>query len=168
MAESESTRNSEVANPGATGGQVRIERLYLKDSSFESPHAPEIFGNRSAPEFQLEINTKSTGLAQDRVEVVLAVTLRARVDQGKTAYIVEVQQAGLFQIAGFDTPMMQRILGTFCPTTLFPYVRETIDSLVTRGGFPPVHLAPVNFDALFAEALRKQQSPEAVPPPVAH
>jgi preprotein translocase subunit SecB len=168
MAESESTRNPEVAT-----GQVRIERLYLKDSSFESPQAPEIFGNRTTPEFQLEINTRTASLGPDRIEVVLGVTLRARVEEAKTAFIAEVQYAGIFLISGFDAPTTQRILGTFCPNTLFPYIRETVDSLVTRGGFPPVHLAPINFDALYAEALRKQQQqqavpPPAVPPPVAH
>jgi preprotein translocase subunit SecB len=161
MAESESPRNPEVN----TNQVVRLERIYLKDASFESPHTPEIFGNRGNPEFQLEINSRTTGLGDDRIEVVLAVTLRARTDQSKTAFIAEVQQAGVFQVSGFDGPTTQRILGTFCPATLFPYVREAIDSLVVRGGFPAVHLAPVNFEALFAEALRKQGGGAA---PVAH
>jgi len=146
-----------------SNGQIRLERIYLKDASFESPQTPDVFANRSQPEFQLDINSRTTGLAEDRVEVVLAVTLRARSDQGKIVFIAEVQQAGVFQIAGFDAPTTQRILGTFCPGTLFPYVRETVDALVVRGGFPAVHLAPVNFDALFAEALRKQGAT-----PVAH
>jgi len=158
MAESESARSQEMSN-----GQIRLERIYLKDASFESPQTPDVFANRSQPEFQLDINSRTTGLAEDRVEVVLAVTLRARSDQGKIVFIAEVQQAGVFQIAGFDAPTTQRILGTFCPGTLFPYVRETVDALVVRGGFPAVHLAPVNFDALFAEALRKQGAT-----PVAH
>jgi preprotein translocase subunit SecB len=162
MAESESSRNPEVN----AGQVVRLERIYLKDASFESPHAPEIFGNRGNPEFQLDINSRTSGLAEDRVEVVLAVTLRARTSEGKTAFIAEVHQAGIFQVAGFDASTTQRILGTFCPGTLFPYVREAIDSLVVRGGFPAVHLAPVNFDALFAEALRKQGA--GSPPPVSH
>ena len=158
MAESESARNQEVNT-----GQVRLERIYLKDASFESPQAPEVFGSRAQPEFQLDINSRTTGLGEDRVEVVLAVTLRARTDQGKTAFIAEVQQAGVFQISGFDQATTQRILGTFCPGTLFPYVRETVDALVVRGGFPAVHLAPVNFDALFADALRKQGGTPVAP-----
>ena len=164
MAESESARNQEVA-----AGQVRLERIYLKDASFESPNAPEVFGGRGNPEFQLDINSRTKGLGEDRVEVVLAVTLRARTEEGKTAYIAEVQQAGTFRISGFDAPTAQRVLGTFCPATLFPYVREAIDSLVVRGGFPAVHLAPVNFDALFAEAMRKQGGAATVSArPVSH
>jgi preprotein translocase subunit SecB len=154
MAEPESPRGPEV-----NGGQVRLERIYLKDASFESPRVPEIYGERAQPDFQLDINTKTRGLADGRVEVELAVTLHARTDGNRTAYIAEVRQAGVFHIAGFDAQTMHRILGTFCPGTLFPYVREAVDSLVVRGGFPPVHLAPVNFEALFAEAVRKQATP---------
>jgi preprotein translocase subunit SecB len=153
MAESESAGDQEV-----TSGQVRLERIYLKDASFESPRAPEVFADRWQPEFQLDINSRTAGLGNDRVEVVLSVTLRARTEGGKTAFITEVQQAGVFQISGFDAATTQRVLGTFCPGTLFPYVREAVDSLVIKGGFPAVNLAPVNFDALFADALRKQQA----------
>lgn len=167
MAESESAGNAEV-NANQNAGQVRLERIYLKDASFESPHSPEVFANRGNPEFQLDINSRTTGLGQDRIEVVLAVTLRARIEGGKTAFIAEVHHAGVFQISGFDVPTTQRIVGTFCPGTLFPYVRETIDSLVVRGGFPAVNLAPVNFEALFAEALRKQGAAGTQTPPVAH
>lgn len=139
-----------------SNGQVRLERLYLKDVSFESPRTPDVFGEAWQPEFQLDINTRTNGLADERFEVVLTVTLRAKSDSGKTAYIVEVQQAGVFQISNLDEAASQRVLGTLCPGTLFPYVRETVDSLAVKGGFPAVQLAPVNFEALYAEALRKQ------------
>jgi len=161
MAESESAGREEIND-----GQLRLERIYLKDASFESPRAPDVFGDRGQPEFQLDINSRSTGLGNDRAEVVLSVTLRARTEQGNTAFIVEVQQAGIFLVSGFDAATTQRILGTFCPGTLFPYVREVVDSLILRGGFPAVHLAPVNFDALYLDALRKQQAGAA--PPVEH
>jgi preprotein translocase subunit SecB len=139
-----------------SNGQVRLERLYLKDASFESPRTPAVFTESWKPEFQLDINTRSNGLPEDRFEVVLTATLRARTEGGNTAYIIEVQQAGVFQISGLESEPRQRVLGTLCPGTLFPYIRETVDSLAVRGGFPPVHLAPVNFEALYAEALRKQ------------
>lgn len=139
-----------------SNGQVRLERLYLKDASFESPRTPAVFTESWKPEFQLDINTRSNALGEERFEVVLTATLRARTDGGKTAYIIEVQQAGVFQISGLEDEPRQRVLGTLCPGTLFPYIRETVDSLAVRGGFPPVHLAPVNFEALYAEALRKQ------------
>lgn len=156
MSEEGSTPAGETgANPAQGQGQILLERLYLKDASFESPQAPAVFGQRWQPEFNLDINTRTSGLGSDRFEVVLSATLRARIED-KTAYIAEVQQAGVFQVTGLDDAARQRVLGTLCPGTLFPYVRETVDSLVVRGGFPAVHLAPVNFEALYAEAMRKQ------------
>jgi preprotein translocase subunit SecB len=152
---------------GLNTGQLRLERIYLKDASFESPRSPAVFGEQWQPQFQMDINSRTTGLGGDRFEVLLSVTLRAKTDQGKTAFIAEVQQAGVFHLSGFDGDTLQRVLGTFCPGTLFPYVRETMDALVVKGGFPAVHLAPVNFDALFAEALRKQAAPQGGEP-VAH
>jgi len=142
-------------------GQVRLERLYLKDASFESPRSPDVFGETWNPEMQLEINTRTSAQQNNRFEVVLTVTLRAKSETGKTAFIIEVQQAGLFLIEGVDDPVRQRVLATVCPNTLFPYVRETVDSLAVRGGFPAIQLAPVNFDAAYSEALTKQQAPPA-------
>jgi preprotein translocase subunit SecB len=156
-------------NPGSQRQpQVLLERLYLKDSSFESPRSPAIFGERWQPDFQLDINTRTTGLGDDRYEVVLSITLRAKTEGGKTAYIVEIQQAGTFLLKDLDDQALQRVLGTLCAGTLFPYVRESVDSLVVKGGFPAVHLAPVNFEALYAEALRKQAEATATPRPVSH
>ena len=146
-------------------GQVRLERLYLKDASFESPRAPQVFAEAWEPEMQLDINTRSTGVAEDVFEVVLMVTLRAKLEKAKTAFIIEVQQAGIFRIEGVEPEVRQRVLGTICPNTLFPYVRETVDSMAVRGGFPAIQLAPVNFEALFAEALSKQQAGAAQSPP---
>lgn len=137
-------------------GQILLERLYLKDASFESPRSPDVFGEAWKPEFQLDINTRTSQLEDQRFEVVLSATLRAKTEGGKTAYIAEIQQAGVFQVSGLDAGDRQRVLGTLCPGTLFPYVRETVDNLVVKGGFPAVHLAPVNFEALYADALRKQ------------
>ena len=178
--------------PSAEGaeksGQVLLERLYLKDASFESPRSPEVFRDRWQPEFQLEINTRSSGLGEDRFEVVLSATLRAQTGGvrdpaggpeggpeggndaagAKTAYIVEIQHAGVFHVSGLADTARQRVLGTLCPGTLFPYVRETVDSLVVKGGFPAVHLAPVNFEAIYADALRKQADAAAGPATPAH
>jgi preprotein translocase subunit SecB len=138
------------------GGQVLLERLYLKDASFESPRSPAVFTERWQPEYQLDINTRTTGLGDDRFEVLLSVTLRAKTEGGKTAYIVEIQQAGVFLLKDLEEQALQRVLGTLCAGTLFPYVRESVDNLVVKGGFPAVHLAPVNFEALYADALRKR------------
>jgi preprotein translocase subunit SecB len=143
------------------GGQVLLERLYLKDASFESPRSPAVFTERWQPEYQLDINTRTTGLGDDRFEVLLSVTLRAKTEGGKTAYIVEIQQAGVFLLKDLEEQALQRVLGTLCAGTLFPYVRESVDNLVVKGGFPAVHLAPVNFEALYADALRKRAAAAA-------
>jgi preprotein translocase subunit SecB len=146
-----------------TGGaqaqaQLRLERIYLKDASFESPRSPVVFTETWKPEFSLDINTKTGRLDDERFEVVLCATLEASGPDDKTVYIVEIQQAGIFALANVPEERLQQVLGTICPTTLFPYVRETVDNMVVKGGFPAVHLAPVNFDALFAEAVRQQQA----------
>ena len=140
-----------------SAGQVRLERLYLKDASFESPRSPAVFTETWKPEMQLDINSQASELADNLFEVVLSVTLRAKLENSKTAFIIDIQQAGIFRIEGVEPETRQRVLGTVCPNTLFPYVRETVDSMAVRGGFPAIQLAPVNFDSLFAEALGKHQ-----------
>ena len=141
--------------------QINIERLYLKDASFESPGSPAVFSEQFRPEMKVDINTRVNSLGDQRHEVVLSVTVSASRDEEKMAYIAEVQQAGIFSIQGVEGDNLRPILGIHCPTTLFPYMREAIDSLVSKGGFPPVHLAPVNFEALYAEAVRQQAAQTA-------
>ena len=137
-------------------GQVALERMYLKDGSWESPKSPAVFSENWKPEIQVDINTKSSRIEETRYEVVLTVTIRTQLEGGETAFIVEIQQAGVFVLGGLEDEVVQRVLGTVCTTTLFPYAREAVDNLVVKGGFPALHLAPVNFEALYAEALRKQ------------
>ncbi|TDJ33123.1 MAG: protein-export chaperone SecB [Gammaproteobacteria bacterium] len=151
MAEPESTGRESVSS-----GQIRLERLYLKDASFESPSTPEVFGEEWKPEVQVDINTRSNSQPDNRHEVLLTLTLRAKLAGGKTAFIVEIQQAGIFLVEGVEAEVRQRLLATTCPNTLFPYIRENVDSLIVKGGFPAMHLAPVNFDGLYTEALRQQ------------
>ena len=160
MSEGSGSTPGSQRDAGAGQGQVLLERLYLKDASFESPRSPGVFGETWRPEFQLEVNTRTNALGDDRFEVVLSSTLRAKTEGGKTAYIAEIQQAGVFQVSGLEETARQRVLGTLCPGTLFPSVRETVDSLVVKGGFPAVHLAPVNFEALYADAVRKRATRE--------
>ena len=138
-------------------GQVRIEKLYLKDASFESPNTPSMFQQEWKPEIELNINTRSEQVAPSYFEVVVTVTVTAKLAE-KTAFIAEVQQAGLFQMEGFPEEAIHRTVGIFCPTTLFPYVREAVDSLVVRGGFPPLNLVPINFEAAFEEAMRHAEA----------
>ena len=148
------------ADGGDASAQVRLERLYLKDSSFESPNSPGVFREQWQPEIELEINNRSHKVAEDRYEVILTATVKARQAGERTAFIVEIQQAAVFHMTGLDDQVTHRVLGTVCPNTLFPYVREALDSLIVRGGFPPLQLAPVNFDAAYEEALKQRDEPQ--------
>ena len=152
-------------------GQVRIEKLYLKDASFESPNTPSVFQQDWKPDIQLSINTRSEQVVPNYFDVVVTVTVTAKLGE-KTAFIAEVQQAGLFQMEGLPDDVIRRTVGIFCPTTLFPYVREMVDSLAVRGGFPPLNLVPINFEAAYEEALRHAEAQAAdagdEAPPVTH
>jgi preprotein translocase subunit SecB len=140
---------------GTPPPEFALERIYVKDLSFESPRAPEVFREPWQPQIQLDINTRTSGLGDERFEVVLTVTANAKSPAGQTQMIVEVQQAGVFRIRGLTEDRLRRVLATHCPGILFPYVRESIDGLVVKGGFPPLMLAPVNFDAMFEEAVKR-------------
>ena len=160
------TAAAEGAEDQANQVQLRIERLYLKDASFESPGSPSIFAEQQwRPKTQVDINTRANSLGDNRHEVVLTTTVTSTREEDKVAFVVEVQYAGLFIVEGASDAQLQQILGIACPNTLFPYVRENLDNLVTRGGFPALHITPVNFEALFAQAVqqaRHQQSEEDV------
>ena len=134
--------------------QLAIERVYIRDVSFESPKSPGVFAAEWKPQVHMDINTRSSAVDAQRHEVVLTLTIEARVD-GEAAMIVELQQAGIFRLENMDAALTEQVLATACPTALFPYARETVDSLVTKGTFPPLMLAPMNFDALYAEAKRR-------------
>jgi preprotein translocase subunit SecB len=148
---------AEGATQDTQAGQVRLERLYAKDISFESPMTPAVFGQNWEPNVNLELNTRSQKVGDDHYEIVLTVTVTASLEE-KTAFIVEVQQAGVFLMTGLSDLVLRRAIGTVCPNTLFPYLREAVDSLIVRGGFPALHLAPVNFDAAYTEALKQQKA----------
>lgn len=137
----------------------QIQRIYTKDVSFEAPNAPQVFQKEWEPEVKLDLDTASSQLADGVYEVVLRVTVTATVDED-SAFLCEVQQAGIFSIGGIEGSQMAHCLGAYCPNILFPYARECITSLVSRGTFPQLNLAPVNFDALFMNYL--QQSEGAV------
>lgn len=149
--------------PAPRAPQLAIERVYVRDVSFESPKSPGIFGVEWKPEVHMDINTRSSALDAQRHEVVLTLTIEARVD-GDAAMIVELQQAGIFRLENMDAVLTEQVLATACPTALFPYARETVDALVTKGTFPPLMLAPMNFDALYAEAKRRAAEREERPP----
>ena len=138
--------------------QFSVQRIYTKDLSFESPATPAVFRKQWQPKVNVDLNTKSSAIdAEGNFEVVLAITITAKIEE-ETAFLVEVQQAGIFHIKGFDGDDLRRILGTAAPNVLFPYARESIDTLCVKGGFPAIMLSPVNFDAVYQQALAQAQN----------
>lgn len=137
-------------------GQFALQRIYVKDLSFEAPHAPKTFLSAWQPEVSIELSTQASRMEDGKnYEVVLGLTVTVKNDNA-TAFLVEVKQAGIFLIDGVPEEQLPGLLGAYCPNVLFPYARETVSDVVTRGSFPQLLLAPVNFDAVFAEAQRKQ------------
>lgn len=147
---------------------LRIERLYLKDASFESPGTPALFGEQYKPETQVDINTRVNNLGDNRHEVVLSATVTTKRNGDKVAFVVEVQYAGIFVIEGVQGQQLQQVLGIACPSTLFPYVRENLDSLVVRGGFAALQMAPINFEVLYAQAMQQAARKESSDDEVKH
>lgn len=137
--------------------QFSLQRIYVKDLSFEAPKSPAIFRQEWNPSVQLDLNTRSKTMEEDFHEVVLTLSVTVKTGE-EVAFIAEVQQGGIFLIKGLDAPSMSHTLGAFCPNILFPYAREAIDNLVSRGSFPPLMLSPVNFDALFAQAEQRRMA----------
>ena len=148
-----------TTDPGTSvnGVQVSLQSVYLKDCSYESPNGPRLPNNQAwEPKFQLNMNTSAEELSPEVREVLLTITVEAK--QGDaTLYLVEVKQAGLFSITGASAEDLKRLIGSFCPSVLFPYAREVISDLIIKGGFPNFLLPLVNFDALFAQASQSQQ-----------
>jgi preprotein translocase subunit SecB len=134
-----------------------IQRIYVKDISFESPNAPAIFRKEWQPEVKLDLDTRSEKLEDNMFEVILSLTVTTTV-AGETAFLCEVQQAGIFAVPELQDAQMAHMLASFCPNILFPYARETVANLVNRGTFPQLNLAPVNFDALFAQYVQQRQA----------
>ncbi|AOX62553.1 MULTISPECIES: protein-export chaperone SecB [Gammaproteobacteria] len=154
---SEENTNGAVAPvDAATGPSFTVEKIYVKDVSFESPNAPAVFNDAVQPELQLNLNQRVQRLGESAFEVVLAVTLTCKAGE-KTAYVAEVQQAGVFGLVGLDPQSIDVLLGTQCPNILFPYVRSLVSELIQAGGFPPFFLQPINFEGLYAETLRQRQ-----------
>jgi preprotein translocase subunit SecB len=136
--------------------QFGIDRIFVKDLSFEAPNTPHTFVEEWKPEVQLNLETKSNRIQDNTHEVVLSVTATVTSNK-KSAFLIEVHQAGIFQISGFSGDQLRQMLGSFCPNILFPYAREVISDVVVRGGFPQLLLAPVNFEALYSQHLEEQK-----------
>ncbi|MBX2838105.1 MAG: protein-export chaperone SecB [Gammaproteobacteria bacterium] len=153
--------------PASEGQVFKIQRVYLKDCSYESPLSPKIFTTNKSwqPAVSLHLNTETAKHDNNLFESVLTVTVTVKLED-EVAYLIEVKQAGLFQISGIPEERMAPMLGSFCPNILFPFAREEIASLVQKGGFPQLLLDPVNFDALYAQHVQqaKQNAPSSETP----
>ncbi len=145
-----------------TEKQFSIQKVYTKDLSFETPNAPKIFRDKWEPVVDFNLGTKVDNLDEGVFEVTLTVTITVK-SADNTAYLVEVNQAGIFTLGNFTEQEMGPMLGSFCPNILFPYAREVVSDLVAKGGFPQLLLAPVNFDALYNQHLQQMQEQAAGP-----
>lgn len=154
MAQEDNAAQEQAQQPGFS-----IEKIYIKDASLEIPNAPQIFTDRTQPQVNIELGNFAQALDAGVFEVAIKVTVTSKIED-KTVFLVEVTQAGIFQIRNVPEENLDMIIGITCPNILFPYAREAVSDLVVRAGFMPVLLNPINFEALFAQ--QKQQQAEAV------
>jgi preprotein translocase subunit SecB len=136
--------------------QFAIQKIYVKDLSFEAPNSPQVFTQEWKPELNLQLSNESERLAENLYGITLSLTVTAKLDD-QTAFLVEVHQAGIFTVRGYQDKDLGPLLGSYCPNVLFPFAREVVADLVTKGGFPPLLLAPVNFDALYSQRVQQQR-----------
>ena len=144
--------------------QFGIQNVYIKDISFETPQSPHIFAEQWKPQMELEMSNDVNNLNEGIYEVILNLTATVKIGE-KTAFLVEVHQAGIFAIKGFAEDRLSYMLNSYCPNVLFPYAREMISSIVARGGFQPLWLAPINFDAVYAQRVQQQKQQQQNPQP---
>jgi preprotein translocase subunit SecB len=138
--------------------QIAIQKIYVKDFSFESPHTPDVFTRTDwSPKTNLNLRSSHTTASEDNHEVVLTITIEAK-EGDQTFFLVELAQAGLFHIAGYTEDEFKAIVGSYCPNILFPYARESVANIVSKGGFPEFLLQPINFDALYAQGMAQAQA----------
>ncbi len=161
MAENEQAQQEQAAP------QFAIQRIYTKDSSFEAPNSPAVFTKQWQPEINLDMNTATNKLEEGVYEVILTLTVTAK-NADENAFLAEIQQAGIFTISGLEEQELHHTLGAFCPNILFPYTREAVDSMVNKGSFPAVMLAPVNFDALYAQQMQQRMAEAEAAPEAQH
>jgi len=137
-----------------------VQKVYVKDASVELPNAPRVFMEPHTPQIEVQLESTAERLDETVFEVVVSVTVTAKQEE-KTSFLVEVAQAGIFEISGVPEQDLEPILGIACPNILFPYAREAVANLVGRAGFPALHLSPVNFEAIYVQRLQAQQEAQA-------
>ena len=146
---------SEPKNNPQQNPEVNLQRIYIKDLSFESPNAPQVFKGKWEPKLAFEINIRSTSLEEEFCyEVVVELTIDVKNDD-KSAFLIDVKQAGIFQVKHAEGEQLDHILRSFCPQILYPYARETVSDLAARGSFPQLLLAPIHFDGLYMKEKRE-------------
>ena len=138
-----------------------LQRIYVKDMSFESPRAPDAFLKQWKPNVGLELNVSNVSIGEDNFEVTLGLTVTAKNEAEEVIYLIELQQSGIFVIKGVSEQVLTQTLGSLCPNVLFPYARETLDSIATKGSFPPLMLAPINFDTMYAQTKAASEAETA-------
>lgn len=153
---SDTEKTTEKQTNENTEAHFSIEKIYIKDVSFESPGSPAIFTEDWAPEINMDLNSQGHPIKDNIYEVELSITVTAK-NKDKTAFLVEIKQCGIFSISGMDEANLNGMLGSFCPNLLFPYAREAISDFVSKGGFPQLLLSPVNFDAIYAQHLKNSE-----------
>lgn len=149
--------NAQAGEEQAQQPAFAIEKIYVKDVSLEIPNAPQVFLQRETPEVGIELHNAAAAIGEGVFEAVITVTVTSKIED-KTVFLVEVAQAGIFQIRNVPDEAVEGILGVTCPNILFPYAREAVSDLVTRAGFPPVLLSPINFEALYIQQKQQQQA----------
>lgn len=152
--------STEPTATAAEEKQFAIQKLFIKDLSFESPNSPNVFTEKWEPTVDINLSSNASKAPQDLFEVAITVTVTVK-NNDKTAYLVEATQVGIFGVKGFPEQEMGPLLGSFCPSILFPYLREVVSDVVTKGGFPPMMLNPVNFDALYAQHAQQESASKA-------
>lgn len=164
MAENDNQDIQQAAAQGAAAEQrFSLQRIFVKDASFESPDSPESFRRPYNPQISFNINSRSRKLDENFYEVVLRLTADVKQDD-KSVFLVEVSQGGVFEISGLDGDRLEQVLSITCPNILFPYGREVVDSLVIKGSYPALMLAPINFEAVYLQAKRSQAEQAATRP----
>lgn len=134
--------------------QFEIQKVFIKDASFEAPNSPDIFREKWQPKTDVHLAAQNVKISDELYEVTLNVTVTSKQNE-RTAFLVEIKQSGVFLIKNFPEEQLSHLIGSYCPHTLFPFAREAVSDLITKGGFPPLLLSPVNFDALYQQQLAK-------------
>lgn len=136
----------------------QIQRVYLKDMSLEIPHAPQIFLEQAQPTVEISLDTSSQKLAESIFEVTVVVTVTTKINTDKVVFLTEVKQAGIFELRNIPGEQMDMVLNVICPNTIYPYLRSNVADIIQRAGFPPIHLAEINFEAIYHQKMAAQQN----------